>query len=82
MLKYQVNLRGNWTPVDIGIVLIDGRLAWWAGSIKGIAPAPYWMLMPSTRTNPQFRQACWESLTDEEKAYSLERRYPKVGVAA
>lgn len=78
MLRYEVNFRGEWRPIDTGIVLIDGRLAWWRGSYKGIAPAPYWMLTAETRSNPIFRAACWESLTDEEKAYSLERRKPKV----
>ena len=82
MLHYQVNFRGVWVSVQTGILLIDGRLAWWHGSLKGIAPAPYWMLTEATRTNPVFRAACWESLTDEEKAHSLERRKLKVSIAA
>lgn len=74
MLRYQVNFGGTWTDVDTGIVLIDGRLAWWSGSNKGIAPAPYWMLTAASRTNARFRGACWDALTDEERQYSLERR--------
>jgi hypothetical protein len=74
MLRYQVKFLDGWAPVDTGIVLADGRLAWWKGEFRGIAQTTFWMLTEYTRNHPVFKAACWEALSAEEKKAALERR--------
>lgn len=72
--SYEVKLEGQWVPTTNGIVLADGRLGYTgACGRSGVAKAPFWRQTEASTRQPAFRQACWESLTAEEREWAVTR---------
>jgi len=74
VFRYEVKIGEQWVPTSNGIVLADGRLGYMtACGRSGVAKAPFWRQTEESTRQPEFRQVCFDALTQEEKECAVAR---------